>query len=87
MCLSVFVREREYVEGGGVGKYRKPRDLSGLMLSAIRLGVITLKARSIESRRLQSTTPLSGARGELGPVTLNLMHVRISRSPALEIFR
>lgn len=72
MCLSVFVREREYVQGGGVGKYRKPRELSGLMLSAIRLGVITLKARSIEGRRLQSATPLSGARATVSAESLAL---------------
>lgn len=49
--------------GGGV--YReavwanigKPRDLSDLMLFAICLSVITLKARSIERRRSQSATP------------------------------
>lgn len=70
MCLSVFVREGEYVRGGGVGKYRKPRDLSGLMLSAIRLGVITLKARSIGGRRLQSATPLSGARATVSAESL-----------------
>lgn len=53
-----------------MGKYRKPRDLSGLMLSAIRLGVITLKARSIEGRRLQSATPLSGARATVSAESL-----------------
>lgn len=72
MCLSVFVREREYVDGGGVGKYKKPRDLSVLMLSAIRLGVIKLKARSIEGRRLHSATPLSGARATVSAESLVL---------------
>lgn len=55
-----------------MGEYRKPRDLSALMLSAIRLGVITLKARSIEGRRLQSATPLCGARATVSAESLVL---------------
>lgn len=57
------------------------------MLCAIRLSVITFKARSIERRRAQSAhapewSLTSGLCGELGPVTPNRMHALVGRLSA-----
>lgn len=60
----VHLREgesRSVCVSGWVGKEGKRSGLSGLMLYIICLGVITFKARSIQRRQPQCTTPLNEA--------------------------